>query len=133
MKIHHIGIASKKLDTALESLMLEQSDIVEEIYDDLQGNVLYFLRKTQQEPIIELVIPFRNNSTVSNFTKKNITGLHHIGFGTTSLKSSVDKHKLLKGHFLLKQYEITVKSFGGKVKTAFIYANGMLIEYIENV
>lgn len=131
--IHHIGVASEELNKALESLMLEQSAIVEEVYDGLQGNMLYFLQKTQQDPIIEIVVPFRKNSTVSNFTKKNSVGLHHIGFGTTSLKVSVDKHRLLKGHFLLKQYEISVKCFGGKVKTAFIYANGMLIEYIENV
>jgi len=133
MKIHHVGIASKELKTALENLMVEQSEIVEEIYDELQGNILYFLPQTQQNPIIELVIPFRNNSTVSNFTRKYTTGLHHIGFRTTSLSLSLEKHKLLKGHFLLKQYEINVKSFGGNVRTAFVYANGMLIEYIENV
>jgi len=68
MKIHHVGIASKELKTALENLMVEQSEIVEEVYDELQGNILYFLPQTQQNPIIELVIPFRNKSTVSNFT-----------------------------------------------------------------
>lgn len=133
MTIHHIGIASRDLKTALESLTMEQSDVVEEIYDDFQGNILYFLRRIQQSPIIELVVPFRNNSTVLNFTTKNTSGLHHIGFGTTSLKSSLEKHELLRGHFLLKQYDIDVKTFGGKIRTAFVYANGTLIEYVENV
>jgi hypothetical protein len=133
MKIHHVGIASRELKAALESLMVEHSEIVEEVYDESQGNILYFLPKTQQNPIIEFVIPFRDNSTVSSFITKYSTGLHHIGFSTTSLKLSLEKHKLSKGHLLLKQYEINVKSFGGTVRTAFVYANGMLIEYIENV
>jgi len=133
MKIHHVGIASKELKIALDNLMLEQTEIVEEVYDGVQGNILYFLPQTRQNPIIELVVPFRDNSTVSNFTRKYTTGLHHIGIGTISLRLSLEKHKLLRGHFLLKQYEINVKSFGGKVSTAFVYANGMLIEYIENV
>jgi len=132
MKIHHVGIASTHLNKALTSLMLAQSDIIEEVHDELQGNVLYFIRQTQETSIIELVIPFRSNSTVSNFTRKNGTALHHIGFNTPSLKLSIDKHKLQKGHFLLKEYKINVDCFGGKVKTAFVYANGMLIEYIEN-
>ena len=131
--IHHVGIASTELDVVLESLMLDQSEIVEEIYDDLQGNILYFIQQSPEKPIIELVIPFRNNSTVSNYIKKYGTGLHHIGFRTKSLSLSIGKHRFLHGHFLLKQYEIYVACFGGMVKTAFIYANGMLIEYIENV
>ena len=62
MKIHHVGIASTHLNTALESLVMAQSAIVEEVYDELQGNVLYFIRQTQQTPIIELVIPFRTRA-----------------------------------------------------------------------
>ena len=78
-KIHHIGIVSENLDSALNMLNIEKSKIKEVVDDNIQHNLLHFIRLENNDPWIEIIVPKNNNSTVYNFTKKYKMGLHHIG------------------------------------------------------
>ena len=133
MTLHHLGIVAKNLESALATFRIDKSNIVEKVEDSNQGNLLYFIKYPNSNFVLEIIIPTRANSTVSNFALKHNVGLHHLAFKTDSVSSSTDEHRSMAGHFPLGQYEINVDTFGGLIKTSFVSANGNLIEYVENV
>lgn len=132
MKIHHIGIVARDIEVALDALCLDQGDILEKVRDDNQKNDLYFLKSSKSEVVIEIVVPLGTNSSTYNFMNRFQFGLHHLALRTDSIERSIDEHISRIGHFPLGSYEIEVKTFGGKVRTAFINAKGLLIEYVQN-
>ena len=133
MLIHHLGIVAQSLDEALNCLPLEKYGLVEEVYDKKQNNILYFLKSEDSSVLVEIVVPVDDKSSVKQFSLKQKIGLHHLAFKSESITNSLEYHQKKKGNFQLKQYEINVNVFGGKIKTGFVFANGILIEYVENV
>jgi len=132
MKLHHIGVASRDLQTALDSLGLDPSQILEEVKDEIQKNRLYFVKILDNDLFLEIVVPFETSSTVKNAVGAHPLNLHHLAFQTDSIEQTLAKQKSIKGNIPLKRYSLTVKSFGGKIKTVFIFAKGLLIEFVEN-
>lgn len=131
--MHHLGIVAQSLNEALNSLPLESFALVEEVFDSQQNNILYFLKSEESSVFLEIVVPADNNSSVKQFSLRQKIGLHHIAFKSDSITNSLIYHQEKKGNFQLKQYEINVGVFGGKIKTGFVFSNGILIEYVENV
>ena len=132
MKLHHLGVVAQNLEVALRSLRLDESQIVEEVTDIEQGNNLYFIKFLESNFVLEIVVPLKKTSTVANFASKQKINLHHIAFATDSIDMSTSEHRNIPGHFALKQYKTNVKIFGGEIETSFVFANGLIIEYVEN-
>ena len=130
-KIHHIGIVSENLDSALNMLNIEKSKIKEVVDDNIQHNLLHFIRLENNDPWIEIIVPKNNNSTVYNFTKKYKMGLHHIGILCNNIQELESKFDKSVEAVKLGKYKLTVASFGGKISTLFIATHNVIIEYVE--
>ena len=130
-KIHHIGIVSENLDSALNMLNIEKSKIKEVVDDNIQHNLLHLIRLENNDPWIEIIVPKNNNSTVHNFAKKYKMGLHHIGILCNNIQELEYKFDKSVEAVKLGKYELTVASFGGKISTLFIATHNVIIEYVE--
>jgi hypothetical protein len=118
-KFHHIGVVSKSLELATETYQLESSNCTEIILDLQQQNRLYFFITNFSEFILEIIVPL------------NVIGLHHFAFEVDNLEEAIDSYVAKQGNFLIGKYSINVKTFGGKINTAFIYSNYNLIELVQ--
>ena len=132
MKIHHLGIVIKNMPDALLALDKSLDDVLEKVADHEQNNTLYFLHLPENNLWIELVEPMNEQSTVTTFLKKNGMALHHIGLQITDLAQIEESYRNRKGTFLLGAYNIFVRSFGGNLKTRFVFVNGLLLEYVQS-
>ena len=132
MKIHHLGIVIKNMPDALLALDKSLDDVLEKVADHEQNNNLYFLHLPENNLWIELVEPMNEQSTVTTFLKKNGMALHHIGLQITDLAQIEESYRNRKGTFLLGAYNIFVRSFGGNLKTRFVFVNGLLLEYVQS-
>jgi len=130
-KIHHIGIVSENLDLVLNMLNIEKSKIKEVVDDNIQHNLLHFIRLENNDPWIEIIIPKNKESTVYNFSTKFKMGLHHIGILCDNIKEIESKFDTNTDIVKLGKYELTVESFGGKISTLFIANQNMITEYVE--
>ena len=101
-KIHHIGIAVRSLDEALEfyrdtfGLHLHAQDTIED-----QGVKAALLTIGQSE--IELLEPTRPDSAVGRFLERKGEGLHHICFQTPDVDGELEALKQ-KGVELVDQH-----------------------------
>ena len=101
-KIHHIGIAVRSLDEALEfyrdtfGLHLHAQDTIED-----QGVKAALLTMGQSE--IELLEPTRPDSAVGRFLERKGEGLHHICFQTPDVDGELEALKQ-KGVELVDQH-----------------------------
>ena len=101
-KIHHIGIAVRSLDEALEfyrdtfGLHLHAQDTIED-----QGVRAALLTIGQSE--IELLEPTRPDSAVGRFLERKGEGLHHICFQTPDVDGELEALKQ-KGVELVDQH-----------------------------
>src|SRR3954453_10985274 len=92
MKINHIGIATRKIDQALEfwagSLSLEH--IHTEIVEDQKVRVAML---PIGESRIELLEPISDDSPISKFLEKRGGGIHHIAIEVDDIASSLRQLK----------------------------------------
>ena len=131
MKIHHLGIVVSDIDEALASLGLDHSHISEVIVDSNQKNNLHFVHLPQNDMWLELVQPISEDSTTAQFARKFSIGLHHLGMGTDNLEDVEERYTARPGNFVLGRYQIRVDSFGGKLRTLFVAAKGLILEFIQ--
>lgn len=132
MKIHHLGIVVSDVDEALTALGLDRSDIKETVYDDNQKNNLHFIYLSDNDMWIELVEPVAPGSSVNTYAKKIGLGLHHLSLCSNNFKSIEKNYTNRLGNFTLGRYRIEVDSFGGKIRTLFIAAKGLILEFIAD-
>ena len=132
MRIHHIGIVANDVDEVLKSFNLSRADIKETVYDDNQKNNLHFIYLADNNMWLELVEPVGEGSSVSTFAKKNGIGLHHIAMKSEAIESIEEAYNKRTGNFVLGRYKIVVNSFGGKIRTLFIAAKGLLMEFVSD-
>jgi len=132
MKIHHLGIVIRNMSEALLALGKSLDDVLEKVADHEQNNNLYFIHLPENNLWIELVEPMNEHSTVTTFLKKNGMAFHHIGLQITDLAQIEESYGNRKGAFLLGGYNIFVRSFGGNLKTRFVFVNGLLLEYVQS-
>ncbi len=132
MKIHHLGLVVTNLDEALEALNIERSQVVETVYDSNQKNNLHFVFLEQNNMWLELVEPTAPEASTFNFAKKHTLGLHHLGIESQNLEKMETLHSQRPGNFILGRYQISVKSFGGKVRTLFIAVKGLILEFVKS-
>lgn len=131
MKIHHLGLVTSHLDETLRAFGLSKQDIVETVYDPIQKNNLHFIPLPGNDLYLELVEPVSPGASTYNFAKMNGHGLHHLGFETADFAERERYYATRPGAFKLGQYEIEVKSFGGKIRTLFFAVKGLILEYVR--
>jgi hypothetical protein len=131
LKIHHLGIVTLNVDEALNALGLDRSNISEVVFDPDQKNNLYFIFIPENNMWIELVEPTSADASTYNFAKKYGLGLHHLAIDSTDLEKDELKYGIKPGSFVIGRYEINVKSFGGAIRTLFIAAKGLILEYVK--
>lgn len=77
MKIHHIGIIVKNIENSLKLYSkLGFKRITDIVEDKIQHNIIVFLSFKNESPIIELIQPLDEQSSVIN----SRVGYHHICF-----------------------------------------------------
>lgn len=128
---HHLGIISANLDLAMKTFSLENSDLIDSVTDEVQKNNLYFFSTGNSNVFIEIVVPYSELSTTFNFVNKRGTSLHHVAFLVDNLEAEIENKLLSKGAILVGRFSLEIAVFGGKIKTAFIFSDNNLIEYLE--
>ena len=129
MKLDHIGIAVKSLDTAkiYQDLGLK-IDHVEEV--KTQGVKTAFI--SVGDANLELLEPLSPESPVAKFIEKRGEGIHHICFRVTDIESHLARLRS-RGYRLIN--EAPVPGAHG-CRVAFLHpaaGNGVLIELSEKV
>ncbi len=132
MKLDHIGVAVKQLESALK------------VYTEGLGLQLLHVEEVPEEKVkvaildaggvhIELLEGLGADSPVWKYIEKRGEGIHHIAFNVEDIEKVSDELKN-KGFRLV--YEEPKLVSGGKRKVNFIHpktAHGVLIEIMEDV
>jgi methylmalonyl-CoA/ethylmalonyl-CoA epimerase len=132
MTFHHKGYVVESIDSSvnrfISSLCLAWDERI--FADALQGARVTFLRHlgNAYNPMIELVWPLQENSSVRSFLKKG-GGLHHICYEVDSLEviwSTVRP----KGDLIVRQ-PLPAIAFDGR-EIAWLYTRSkLLVEYLQ--
>ena len=131
MKIHHLGIVITDVDEALTALGLNRLDITETVFDPNQKNNLHFIHLHENNLCLELVEPVAENASTAKFAKKFGIGLHHLAIGVEDIEAAEAAYSVRPGNFILGRYQITVDSFGGKIRTLFVAVKGLILEFVK--
>jgi methylmalonyl-CoA/ethylmalonyl-CoA epimerase len=130
MKIDHIGIATQKLEDALEvwrDALGLQVDFTEEVME--QGVRIAML--PIGETHIELLEPLSNTSPVGKFLDQRGPGIHHIAVNVPDIRASLAALKQ-RGTRLID--ETPRQGAGGRL-VAFVHptsTNGVLLELVQH-
>ena len=120
------------LPEALSSLGLTSDDVRETVYDPVQKNKLHFVYISANDLWLEFVEPTSEEASTWTFARKFGAGLHHLGFWTEDMDVSEGLHADRSGTFILGRYQIDVSSFGGAIRTFFVSAKGLIVEYVTS-
>lgn len=124
MKLHHIGIIVKDLEKSIRIFsIMGYTQLKDAIIDYIQYNRIVFVKK-DGEPLIELIEPLDDRSSVSNFKE----GYHHLCYEVME-ENKVDE--LIRDNRIGKVFTkpIVAPALNKKVRFAFL-TNGVFIEFI---
>ena len=129
MKVDHIGIATREIDSALslwrDALGLEV-DSTEEVTE--QGVRVTML--SVGESHIELLEPLSSDSPVGKFLDKRGPGIHHVAIRVNDIKAALSRLKA-KGTRLIDE---TPRIGAGGCLVAFVHpgsVDGVLLELVQ--
>jgi methylmalonyl-CoA epimerase len=126
--IHHIGIAVKNLDEAIQAYNDTLGIRVEATHDASDRGIRIAMLSVGNAKL-ELVEPVGTEGTMAQFIENHGEGIHHIGFEVDDVKKEVDA-LTVKGTKLRD----TEPRQGATGKIAFLHPeamNGVLVELIE--
>ena len=83
LKMHHIGIVVKNIDSYLK--YTQYNKLNDPIYDPIQNSNILILQTINDEPLIELIEPLNENSYTYGYLKKYGNGMHHICYIANSI------------------------------------------------
>jgi methylmalonyl-CoA/ethylmalonyl-CoA epimerase len=129
MRIDHIGIAVKSLETAIEywKTVFDYNQMTEIVCNSRQNVRVVFLSK-KNSIVIKLIEPIDETSPIYRFTKKG-GGLHHLCFACSEIMETLEDLKV-KGLRVLAEPQ-PGEAFENE-KIAFLYAKNTLnIELID--
>lgn len=97
LKVHHIGYIVKKSAPARDAFTALGYAVVRDfVRDESRGIDIAFLKK--DGVLVELVCPFRNDSTVSGLMKRTGNAPYHICYASTNYDA--DTAELLEAGYL---------------------------------
>lgn len=91
-KVEHIGIAVKKLDTAIPLFekLLNTSCYKTELVKSEQVNTAFFAQGTTKIELLESTDP---DGVIARFIEKKGEGLHHIAFDVADIEAEMERLK----------------------------------------
>lgn len=91
-KVEHIGIAVKKLDSAISLFekLLDSPCYKTELVATEQVNTAFFIKGTTKIELLESTEP---NGVIARFIEKKGEGLHHIAFEVTDIETEMERLK----------------------------------------
>ena len=131
IEIHHLGIVSRDLDSALRYFQIDKSQIDEIVDDDIQNNIMHIIHLPKHNMWLEILVPKNEKSTTFNFAKKFNIGLHHLAYLCDDIASKKEELSNDKEAVFLGAYKLTIMAFGGKITTLFFSIKGMISEFVE--
>ena len=131
MKIHHLGIVTDDVDATLAAFGLPREAIRETVFDPVQKNNLHFIDLPANDMWLELVEPMAEDASTARFAKKYGMGLHHVAMGSDDLAATEESYANMPAAFTLGRYAISVRSFGGDIRTLFIAIKGLILEFVQ--
>lgn len=130
MRIHHLGLAVRNIQIAIESHceIFGYRLLAEPIDDPIQGVTVCFLAEHNGDEIqLELVTPLKEKSPVDGFLKKNI-GAYHACYEVPDLATTMERMRSQKCHIL--SGPTPAVAFGGR-PIAWLYTPAfMLVELV---
>ena len=129
MKINHLGIATTRIDDALEfwSDALGLENVHTEVVEDQKVRVAML---PIGESRVELLEPTSDDSPISKFLEKRGGGIHHIAVEVDDIHESLEKLKA-KGMRLIDE---TPRVGAEDCLVAYVHpssANGVLLELVQ--
>jgi methylmalonyl-CoA/ethylmalonyl-CoA epimerase len=130
MRLDHIGIATRRIEEALElwqDTLGLQVDFTEEVKDQGVRVAMLPIGETH----IELLEPLSHDSPVGKFLEKRGPGIHHVAVRVTDIRASLAKLKK-NGTRLIDE---TPRQGARGCLVAFIHpasANGVLLELVQH-
>ncbi|MDV3277038.1 MAG: methylmalonyl-CoA epimerase [Nitrososphaerales archaeon] len=111
MKLDHIGIAVKSLETTLA--VYKKMMPVEEKRTEVESQKVRLALVPVGEIYLELLEPLNEESTIAKFISERGEGLHHIAFEVEDIEASMAEFKAKGFHFLYEKP--AAGKFGSKV------------------
>ena len=117
IEIHHVGVVSKDLDSALRYFQIDKSQIDEIVDDSIQNHILHIIHLPKHSMWLEILVPKNEKSTTFNFAKKFNIGLHHLGYLCDDIISKKEEFCNNMEAVYLGTYKTTMMAYGGEITT----------------
>ena len=129
MRIHHLGIAVKSIDQAMEVYRRLFPELEAEMEPMKEGAPMkMMIIKTDTGPLLELMEPIDPQGDVGRFITKRGEGIHHIAYAVEDICAAWSDARE-KGMRVLGE----IKVGAGGYRTFFIHPKdvfGVLTEYV---
>ena len=130
MKLHHIGIASDDIDSAIQRhrALFNLHPITEVVKDPVQ-KVLAVLLSAPEAPVpIEIVAPLTDDSPLANILKKGIR-IYHLCYLVEDIEKALEYAR--KQNSVIVSKPSPAKLYNGR-RIAFIYTpDKYVVEFLE--
>jgi len=131
MRLHHVGIVTDDLESAIKRHkdLFSLHPVTEIVKDTTQKVKVVLLSTSEKEGVtIELIAPLTNDSPVSNFLKKG-TGLYHVCFEVDDIDVALANARKHGAIIVSKPTE--ARLYEGK-RISFVYTRDKyLVEFVE--
>jgi len=131
MKLHHVGIAVRELEEAVERFRLLGFRETARGFVEAFGVAVSWLesKHSSEAPALELLQPL-GDGPVRRFLEKRGEGLHHVAFAVSNIENALEE---LKAQGVPPVDEAPREGFRGH-KVAFVHPrgfHGVLVELVE--
>lgn len=129
MRINHIGFAVKNIENALQhyyELFRVVSCELEPITE--QSVMKTMMIHTENDVLLELLEPIRDDCAIAKYLEKHGEGMHHIAFDVENIQAEYEGAKQ-QGYRVLGEIE----TGAGGTQTFFIHpkdTSGVLMEFV---
>ena len=128
LALHHIGVATERLDDGLALYRKVGAEPVTRVYEDPLQKVRVQFVSTGSDVLIELVEPLDENGPIGRHLRKHGPGLYHLCYSVDSL-DQVCRQARDAGAVVVCE-PVAAVAFDQQ-QIAFVYWRGGLIEFLE--
>jgi len=130
LKFHHIGIATKNFQKAIQTYKSLGYSVVSESMEVPTQNVRVCFLEKQGHPLLELIEPSGDSSPIHNLLKKNGSGPYHLCYTTSDINETIKNLKILR--FLIFSNPVESNAFNNNL-IIFAYKDDIgFIEIVES-
>lgn len=117
MRIHHIGYAVKNIDEAFKLFkVLGFEKVNEKVVDEERKVEILFVKNN--EYLVELIEPYRNNSPIDNILKNSGSTPYHICYESKDILKDIE---MLKSEGFVLISELSEAPAINNQKVCFLY------------